>query len=343
MVPISSFAQFNPKINSNYPILTNSQTSPMTQTKPYSNDSVALSNSPKEKSSKGWWIAGGVLAALTAGALILRGRMSAVKELAEHIDFKPAATIDEAKAFAKEHLGIRRFDIDDLEIANYVNEGFVEASNKLKGKLVLPNAVDTVKGDSDAIMNYGKNLLGERVIGINPKGASWDDLSKYLMDARSMKKQGLTPEQIAEQLNAQAQWKARYEKAGFVERANIAHQIEKVGAKAGFDKYHELYHELGHLQHEYTNPQQFKKWAKYTGSDAIDYMKKNQLNLPAEIKEHILALNKHKEVARIIGGYATAYPGEFVADMYAHMLSGKKLCPELMELYNKYGGPKIPA
>lgn len=343
MVSISSFAQFNPKINSNYPILTNSQTSPITQTKPYSNDSVVLSNSPKEKSSKGWWIAGGVLAALTAGALILRGRMSAVKELAEHIDFKPAATIDEAKAFAKEHLGIRRFDIDDLEIANYVNEGFVEASNKLKGKLVLPNAVDTIKGDSDAIMNYGKNLLGERIIGINPKGSSWDDLSEFLMDEKTMIKKGWTPEQIAKQFEARAQWKARYEKASFVERTHIAHEIAKSGARVGFGKYHDLFHELGHLQHEYQNPKLFKQWAKYTGTDGLDYVKKNNGCLPNEILEHISELAKHKGIANIIGEYATIYPGEFVAEMYGHMLAGKKLCPELMDLYNKYGGPKIPA
>ena len=47
----------------------------------------------------------------------------------------PAQTMEEAVEFAKKHFGIKTFDFgDDLEFANWVNEGLVNINNRFKGK-----------------------------------------------------------------------------------------------------------------------------------------------------------------------------------------------------------------
>lgn len=58
-----------------------------------------------------WGIGIGIAAALTATALLLRGKVGAAQEevvkLAEHIDFTPAKTAKEAIEFAKTKLGVK--------------------------------------------------------------------------------------------------------------------------------------------------------------------------------------------------------------------------------------------
>ena len=66
---------------------------------------------------------------------------SGIKYQAQHIDFKPANSIEEAKAFAKNNLNIENFDADDLEIANWINSALVKYSNKFEGKRILPRNV----------------------------------------------------------------------------------------------------------------------------------------------------------------------------------------------------------
>lgn len=88
-------------------------------------------------------MAGATLAGVaTVAVLIAKGRFSEAKKLADEIKFQKANTMEEAIAFAKEHLGIKSFDVGgDLEVANYVNEGLVRISNKFKGKADLPTIV----------------------------------------------------------------------------------------------------------------------------------------------------------------------------------------------------------
>ena len=60
----------------------------------------------------------------------------------KEITFKPAKTIDEAKSFALINFGIEEFYFeDDLEMANYVNEGLTNIKNRFKGKVHMPKRV----------------------------------------------------------------------------------------------------------------------------------------------------------------------------------------------------------
>ena len=109
------------------------------------------------------------------GFLIYKARFSDLKKLAEHIDFEPAKTIEEAIAFAKDKLGIKKvvgFESEDLEVLNWVNQGFVNASNANKGKLVMPKflAYDT--------KNLDENTMAGVVHDVKSKFYGWFGINK---------------------------------------------------------------------------------------------------------------------------------------------------------------------
>lgn len=89
-------------------------------------------------------IGAGIVAAATIGILIAKGNCSQAKQLAEHIDFKKAETLEDAIKFGQEHLGIKKylgFETADLDVLNWVNEGLTNVSNAMKGKAKLPKNV----------------------------------------------------------------------------------------------------------------------------------------------------------------------------------------------------------
>lgn len=87
--------------------------------------------------------------------LVMKGKVSEAKQLAEHIEFKPAQTLEEAIKFGKEHLGIKSYEdfgANDLDAINWLNEGFVNVSNRMKGKLRMPKQI---------LFTDDQNILGE--------------------------------------------------------------------------------------------------------------------------------------------------------------------------------------
>lgn len=74
--------------------------------------------------------------------LFLKRKVFKPANFAEHIDFVKANTMKEAVAFARKHLGIKKFNLeDDLELANWVNEGLVNINNRFKGKANMPKTI----------------------------------------------------------------------------------------------------------------------------------------------------------------------------------------------------------
>ena len=71
------------------------------------------------------------LGAIALGGLIAAGKFKKAQQLADAIDFTPAKTLEEAKEFAKKHLHINKFELTDLESANYVNEALVNFNNNI--------------------------------------------------------------------------------------------------------------------------------------------------------------------------------------------------------------------
>jgi len=59
-----------------------------------------------------------------------------------HITYKKAKTLEEAVEYSKKQLGISRFDVPDLELANQINYTLVKAYNKTGGKIHVPKNVE---------------------------------------------------------------------------------------------------------------------------------------------------------------------------------------------------------
>lgn len=94
------------------------------------------------------------------GALLLKGKIGQAKNLAQNIEFSSAKTIEEARAFAKNNLGIKNYQIDNLDVANWLNEGLTEASNVVKGKIFMPKKVVYAVSDLEGVASTnGRNLL----------------------------------------------------------------------------------------------------------------------------------------------------------------------------------------
>lgn len=137
--------------------------------------------------------------------------------------------------------------------------------------------------------------------------------------------------------------------------------------------YHTLYHEMGHLQDYAMNLEKLQKeelgrlnfftvmknaiknkngkinsiadhWGGTTYKTEQELMEKS----PELFKEMYPNLYKHindpetQRIASKVGDYATTGIGEFIAETYAHLLSGRKLPEEVISLYKKYNGPLLP-
>ena len=64
------------------------------------------------------------------------------ENLWKNLDFKKADTIEDAASYAKDVLGIKYFNLEnDLQTANWVNEGLTNLQNIYKGKFKMPDAV----------------------------------------------------------------------------------------------------------------------------------------------------------------------------------------------------------
>ena len=167
-MPINTFAP----IKTNVPVQNNSTvTTPQTQTtQPV--EPKGLSTSAKVG------IGAAAVGAITIGVLLAKGKFSQAKQLAENINFKKAETVEEAIKFGKENLGIKNysgFETTDLDVLNWVNEGLVNVSNKLKGKDKLPKNVLYESYDRDLIASVTPDKMN---LFVNKK--TFDNLDEFI-------------------------------------------------------------------------------------------------------------------------------------------------------------------
>lgn len=79
--------------------------------------------------------------------------------LAEHIDFKEAKTVEEGIKFAKEVLKIGEVDSNfTLEAINYANRGLIDVSNANKGHLFMPKKISYSDLKDDVLATVDRNI-----------------------------------------------------------------------------------------------------------------------------------------------------------------------------------------
>lgn len=108
--------------------------------------------------------------------------------------------------------------------------------------------------------------------------------------------------------------------------------------KSGFystpDPLHVFVHEAGHMNHYVQNP------GSYVGT-SLHGTRQNKLTFMALKAKHPVEWTQHeRKIASRVSGYAATRPGEFVAETFAGIVLGKTYSKDIMDLYNKLGGPK---
>ena len=263
---------------------------------------------PKVKSSHPILATGAVLTTVAAiGLLIAKGKFKQAKQLAEHINFPEAKSMEDAAKFAKETLRVKLDIGNNLDLANYLNESFVKLYNTMKGKVRLPNKVvlkpiksaDNIDGAA-AMNRFGTLSLGkyyQKVLDIvKQKGISL--------------KQGL------------ANYASRQPKdKNFFQRA--------------------IFHEVGHLNHKNHSNMGRLSELKARGIKDTHVTKQFLQDVKDnKIVKDFLGKNTSSELA---DGtiYGLSSPAEFVAETFSLKVQGIPIPKEVETLYQKYGGPKV--
>jgi len=154
------------------------------QTPPLQSDEFVKEGDDKDKKmSKGKLAAiiGGVVAfgGIIAAAILCKGKTLQPANFAEHIDYVKANTMEEAIEFAKKHFGIKKFDLgDDLEMANWVNQGLTNINNRFKGKANMP---ENIVWDGSYFKEHPNALAycsGHKTIAFNKEAFSNSKIGK---------------------------------------------------------------------------------------------------------------------------------------------------------------------
>ena len=253
-------------------------------------------------------IGASLAAAATVGILLAKGNFRQAKQLAEHIDFKEAKTMDEAVQFAKENLGVKLQIGDNLDVANFLNEIFVDVNNKMKGKAVLPkkvkmqatNATDGLEGfaswNTKRVLKLGSDF--EAIVNIG-------------------KEKGLTLKECIEYYKEFSKDKD----PNFITRA--------------------IYHELGHANHK--NFMKMRRLPELKADGNKDTHLTEEFLQDVKDNKVVHDFFDKNTSTRLDDGtiYSLSSPAEFVADTFSFKMLGKSIPEEVEKIYQKFGGPVI--
>lgn len=321
------------------------------------NKKESLSNGAK------WGLGALALAGVATLAYVLsKGKVGAkqTQQIVEQVEFKPAKTIEEAKKFAKDKFDVTYNKIEDLEAVNFFNEWLAGVHNKCSiiDKSSYPKFIsntNTLEDNAlfclcDDTLKYG-NKEGY-VMGVNMSIIKNFDKSmdKWICDSGVITKnkegkfviisdayntefvRGLT-KRMNEYNSNTTTFKEKnriiLDIMGIQDGKIINGKIQQVH----YNDFHCLNHELGHLRHQEcaNNYKQMKKIEEF----------QKQGEQISDITKEFVTNAQIQETARKVSDYAPESPLEFVAEVFAQLMEGKKFPDDVMALYKKYGGPAV--
>ena len=317
----------------------------------------------------------GAVAVLGLGALayvLTKGKAGTkqVQQLAEHVDFQPAKTIEEAKLFAKEKLGVHIDGDLPVDVLNYANEGLCTLRNKAPKDFNIKWIESNPIGggyDAEGLAQLISSKKNSNLYGINLSSNYIKNLDKTISELIN----GEIEKGALIKVNNKLQYSDLYARADISsEISELANRFKANPASLSFkDKvrlhlgicdieeglfiqcngdiskladnvkiisspFHPIFHEEGHILHRMNITKD-----KFDLLDHIEILK--QKGLDTSIVEEFK--NKYQSIAGRVSDYAMDSPAEFVAEVYAKMLNGAKFDNEVMSLYAKYGGKPIIA
>ena len=294
----------------------------------------------------------------TAVYFATRGKVGAkqAQQLAEHIEFKPAKTVEEAKKFAKKNLGLEwsgELKEKDLELINYVNDWVCRGYNAKKFNIVKPDVAGSLEGTGvdglfAALKDGNKNLIGiktDKIIQLGDQLVNYDftKSSIYCLDNNNLitiKNAAYDVSFVKDFVNKWNQYRKNPNSYSVMDKLKLLTDWKIVDSspivngklnprKMTIDNW--LNHENGHLLHM-TTEKNFSQMGKVS-----EYINRPVSNITKEFVEN----DDIQKIARSVTKYAKKSPAEFVAEVYAGMCDGIKFSDDVMALYKKYGGPAL--
>lgn len=276
-------------------------------------------------------IGAGITAAAAGLAFLVYRKINAPKILPGHIDFKWAETLEEAKKFGKNILGIKKykgFTEADLDVINWANQGLVHVNNAAKGCAVMPKQIVLgAVGGGDACMN------GTGILTI--------DKDMVHTAKELFLKHFLAPKNVSTALK---------DPKFFTNLKFYIAQNSTGNASRYISPFSEISHEMGHWQHQ--NNIGSKLYNSMLNKGEEIYSK----NIPRFLRRFLESRPKERltegielrrlfdskiDTAAKVSEYAKTTPLEFIAECYSKMADGIKLDADIMELYRKLGGAAI--
>lgn len=257
-------------------------------------------------------------------------------KLNPEIEYKESKTLEEAAGFAKENFKIKIFKVDDLEIANWINEGLTQLSNKFKGEIYVPRKIQykTLKD----INTLGSYSLGMDTLTINKVNEEHLDAELPLL-VYSIQELGLDKKYLGSWKNDFNEKLKNYKTLSKIEKQslhfsiiriiNLLNKLAEENTDVDFSKLEEkdifgplymgkfgvLFHEMGHV---------------FDKKSATDFNYKKR-TLFEKMKQTIL-LDETSSLK-----YA-----EFIAEVFRGYLNGDKYPDEILNLFSKLTTIKLP-
>ncbi|MCQ2738773.1 MAG: hypothetical protein MJ237_00940 [bacterium] len=289
----------------------------------------------KQGLSKGakWCIGTGVVLGLGALTYILtKGKVGSkqVQQLAEHIDFKQATTYEEAIQFGKTHLGIKDykgFGEKDLDVINWLNEGFVNVSNKVKGKARMPNIVKYAEQTDDTLQGVDRfkkvMLIDKRTYG-NIDLAVQNDIDKIVTIGSNGKMDVLKPDSCSQEdfqsiVHNIRLFITKKNTMTYKEKVRLYENLREYGLNILLERPYKPVSEFGTIYHECWHLLDPKLLSRSMSKSSID-----------------------QKIAKTVSDYATSNEGEYIAEVGKRYMEGLPLTKEAVDLYNKLGGFPLP-
>ena len=333
----------------------------------------------KKSTAKKILIGAGIAA--TIGGIIYcvaTGKFSRAKQLAEHIDFKPAKTLEEAINFGKTNFGIKSYEgftEKDLEILNFTNEGLANIHSKFKGKIQIARKIiyEPVVNSNEVASTIGNyclslnknyfckinNHIQEKIKDINSIIFCFNEKDREYITKIIKEYEAGKCTTLEQKLNTE----------------NIlGHAIDKVNYYANPNNALKFVSDNGILTYKgkpfsYTEA---LKWSPEMKEEFVHAFWKSIKNNPkikisldkSEIESafgflyheightndpHLAHRTKEflknpdaVNIAAKVSGYAKTNEDEFIAEVFKKLASGKKLPEDVMKLYKELGGPMVP-
>ena len=261
-------------------------------------------------------------------------------QLEPKIEYKESKSLEEAKAFAKKNFKIKKFKVDDLSVANYVNEGLTILSNKYKGDVYMPRKITYKRCDNDDVggeYSHVNDCLELNKISQDYLDKQLELRSKYVYDPFFKNYPIITNFKELEnilnnkdKLSPVGKWSISNDIAkmfGIVKTTNktsialneMVNDSEKdLFGPVYTGKFGILFHEMGHI---------------------FDIKSSNDNEKTRKSKEQIFQKGI-KDM--ILPSYAQSKYGEFIAETFAGILNGAKYPKPIMDLFNSLTNIKLP-